>query len=291
MKHKPRSIAVDWLNTIWKTDLPPHAKYLACYLRKYMNSQQDMAWPSYSTIQGETGLSSATVSKYLEVLESEGWLSREKGGPKKNTKYWAAFPHQISTLVDKVPEQISTSPAKVGTLGAKADSTLGAKEELNNSNKQVNKQYAHFDDFWKIYPKKTDKLKAKKKWDKLKPSEETLLLITKNIRLRIDSGSWSDPQYIPHPTTYLNGERWNDEITARTTHNGQRKESLSERSARETAAALARIEAEEANSCPLGANDATVWPQVGEPGRAPHDGERRLFDGVSTVVPKDGAFD
>ena len=147
MKHKPRNISVDWLNTIWLTDLPPNAKYIACYLRKFMNSQQDMAWPSYARIQGETGLSSATVCKYLDILCDEGWIMRQRGGPKVNSKYFATFPKQISTLIAKVPQEISTLGDEVGTLGAKAIGTLGAKDELNKVIKQVNK---HSDDHYEF---------------------------------------------------------------------------------------------------------------------------------------------
>ena len=31
-------------------------------------------------------------------------------------------------------------------------------------------------------------------------------------RLKLDA-QWQDKTFIPHPTTYLNGERWNDDIT------------------------------------------------------------------------------
>lgn len=70
-----------------------------------------------------------------------------------------------------------------------------------------------------------------------------------------------------------------------------RRESLAERSDRETRQILANIEAREAHNRAMGENEAAVRPQVGEPGRAGNDGERGVLDGVFTVVPKDGASD
>ena len=71
---------------------------------------------------------------------------------------------------------------------------------------------AQFDDFWKAYPIKRDKKKAKTAWmrKKLNGKSED---IVKDVINRISN----DPQwikgYIPLPTTYINGERWDDELT------------------------------------------------------------------------------
>lgn len=72
-----------------------------------------------------------------------------------------------------------------------------------------------FDRFWSAYPRKVDKAKAKDKWKqackKLNPEE----LISEAQRW---AGIWekagTEQQFIPHPTTWLNGERWNDEPPA-----------------------------------------------------------------------------
>lgn len=127
MKHPPKNIIVDWLNTIWLTDLPYQSKYLACYLRKFMNSQHDMAYPSYARIIHETGLSRMTVSRYLTVLEDEGWLVRDRGHKGKNTTYTVCFPSSITEVL--VSERAATSITQSTT-------SIREVHELNN-NKQV----------------------------------------------------------------------------------------------------------------------------------------------------------
>ncbi len=69
-----------------------------------------------------------------------------------------------------------------------------------------------FDDFWNLYPRKTNKGAARKAWAKLKPNEYVCDLIAMNISERLAAGEWQDKKFIPHPSTYLNGERWEDEV-------------------------------------------------------------------------------
>jgi len=65
-----------------------------------------------------------------------------------------------------------------------------------------------FDEFWNLYDKKVARAKCEPKWKKLKDSEreeimETLPKFLKSIK---------DKQFQPHPYTYLNQRRWEDEI-------------------------------------------------------------------------------
>lgn len=125
---------VKWLELIWKTDLPPNAKYLAAYLRTFMNDKSDMAWPSYARIVSETGLSKSTVAKYLEFLDGQQWLIRDKGNSTKNTRYHASIPQKVSQ--DLIENAIGGST----THGLRSTRDgLGVVRETD-TNKQVNKQ-------------------------------------------------------------------------------------------------------------------------------------------------------
>jgi uncharacterized protein YdaU (DUF1376 family) len=78
------------------------------------------------------------------------------------------------------------------------------------TNNQVNKEYIdRFDDFWKHYPRKVSKPNALKAWLKLKPDDE----LTKTIISAISKQNLSakDEQFIPHPASWLNARRWEDE--------------------------------------------------------------------------------
>ena len=70
-----------------------------------------------------------------------------------------------------------------------------------------------FDEFWKLYPRKESKQQAKKAWLKLKPDQSLFNLIANALEYRNQTQDWlaENGRYIPHPATWLNGRRWEDE--------------------------------------------------------------------------------
>jgi len=71
-----------------------------------------------------------------------------------------------------------------------------------------------FDEFWKLYPRKESKQQAKKAWLKLNPDQTLFNLIANALEYRSQTKEWlaEGGRYIPHPATWLNGRRWEDEI-------------------------------------------------------------------------------
>lgn len=68
-----------------------------------------------------------------------------------------------------------------------------------------------FDKFWSVYPRHEGKQNARKAFEKLKVDEPLLETLINAIVKQKQSAQWSDPQYVPHPATWLNGRRWEDE--------------------------------------------------------------------------------
>ena len=71
-----------------------------------------------------------------------------------------------------------------------------------------------FPKFWKLYPNKKSKKDARKAWEKLKPSAELRLTLMTALGSHRLSRDWTkdDGQYVPMASTWLNGERWTDEL-------------------------------------------------------------------------------
>lgn len=80
----------------------------------------------------------------------------------------------------------------------------------NTVNTETNKYIDHFDDFWNAYPRKIAKGNAESAWKKIKPDEQLLQEILDAIAKQ--KPTWTDPKFIPHPATWLNGKRWLDGV-------------------------------------------------------------------------------
>ena len=72
-----------------------------------------------------------------------------------------------------------------------------------------------FDEFWDAYPKKCSKPEAIRAFAKANVNRELLDTILADIRVKVKTHQWQklNGLYIPHPASYLNNRRWEDEVT------------------------------------------------------------------------------
>ena len=85
-------------------------------------------------------------------------------------------------------------------------------EKVNDKeNEKENENVQRFDEFWTTFPRKTDKARAKRSFLRLTKAEQELAV--SNIQRLY---SETPAQFIPHPSTYLNGKRWEDQAIQRT---------------------------------------------------------------------------
>jgi len=96
-----------------------------------------------------------------------------------------------------------------------------------------------FEDFWRAYPRKVGKGAARKAYAKALrlTDHDTIMVALSDQRPAMEA---KESQYIPHASTWLNQERWEDE-PEETASVDQRSDSKSDASAREIAFAAAAI--------------------------------------------------
>lgn len=71
----------------------------------------------------------------------------------------------------------------------------------------------YFESFWSCYPKKIGKGKAKEKFIILANNNDPETIIKgASAYAEWCNRNQQEPQFIPHPTTWLNQERWSDEL-------------------------------------------------------------------------------
>ena len=158
-----------------------------------------------------------------------------------NEKYlFPAFRKQIDQENEKSENKSQAAAEREREKAQKAQgttkSTKGHKTANNNKNKNDNKKENDnkndnkndneetvsrdtgknddlFARFWSLYPRKQDKAKAREAFGKIAPDEQLLATMLAAIETQKQSPQWTRDggQYIPLATTWLHGQRWEDE--------------------------------------------------------------------------------
>jgi len=69
-----------------------------------------------------------------------------------------------------------------------------------------------FDEFWSIYPRKIAKAVARKAWSKLTAEQQLMAAKVIDSHCQYWKTKETELEFIPHPATWLNQERWEDEL-------------------------------------------------------------------------------
>lgn len=88
----------------------------------------------------------------------------------------------------------------------------GNKNNINKNN--INKYICDFNSFWSIYPKKVGKKKSEEIYKRKVVSKEIEDSVLEGVRKYVNKwkAEATDIKYIPNPATWLNQERWEDEV-------------------------------------------------------------------------------
>lgn len=156
-----------------------------------------------------------TIDRFCESYEKRNKSNAEngaKGGrPKKDS---------VSEETQENPKnpmgfsETQNNPS-VSEETQKSQSKTKTKAKTNIippiSPKGTRRTDAEFETIWNAYPKKVGKQPARKAFDKVKVPIETLVAAIDRQKC---SSQWSKDgsQYIPNLSTWLNQERWNDEL-------------------------------------------------------------------------------
>jgi 2'-5' RNA ligase len=71
-----------------------------------------------------------------------------------------------------------------------------------------------FQEFWNVWPKRCAKADARKAWAQTKGIRPELTNLLNAVKAACKTEAWMKDggKYIPHPATWLRGERWDDEL-------------------------------------------------------------------------------
>lgn len=125
-------------------------------------------------------------------------------------KMQAPYKHHASTVQEpEIPEPARLIPDSLNLIPDSIESSNDDSCPPPNGEGR-----SRFDGFWAAYPLKDGKKKAREVWQRKKLDRLADRIIADVVKRKAEHGQWLEG-YVPLATTYLNGERWQDEIRPR----------------------------------------------------------------------------
>lgn len=109
-----------------------------------------------------------------------------------------------------------SNPMRRGSVTITDSSTSSSSEFNQESGQEIeiktDTDKADFEAFWNAYPRKTGKKKAYDAWHAAKDRPALPVILAKIVELsKTDQWMKDDGKFIPHPSTWLNQGRWDDQ--------------------------------------------------------------------------------
>jgi DNA-binding transcriptional MocR family regulator len=199
--------------------LKPATKIVLYWLADHHNGETGKCFPSINRLAELSEMSRRSVEGHLETLETLGLIKRvnqfrETGGKSANSyileltgTYENISDAQNLRMVCEKSAHGDTQNLRMNNLGI---NNLG--KETNNSSSNDEVDY-YFDQLWSLYPRKVGKGQARKAFKAASKKADFYDLLPKLMDY-VQTLEGKDKQFIPHLATWLNGERWEDEVEA-----------------------------------------------------------------------------
>nr|DAU33146.1 MAG TPA: replisome organizer protein [Caudoviricetes sp.] len=126
--------------------------------------------------------------------------------PNNNDMVAERLPNGCQLVAERLPQ------VSIGKVSIDKNNKNNISCNENSEVEVLDQKEMWFESFWEIYPKHQDKKKAKQKFLKACTNEKEYKAIMDGLRNVLPVWAKKDTKYIPMPTTWLNGERWNDEV-------------------------------------------------------------------------------
>ena len=143
----------------------------------------------------ETGIEESKIYRLLKMFESEQQIEQ-----RTNNR------NSIITVVNY--DEYQASEQRMNNGRTTDEQRMNTTKELKHlENKRIEDLFA---EFYSAYPRKVSKEPSRKAFVKLNPSDDLFVIIMDALELH--KKVWDDPQFIPHPSSWLNQRRWEDEF-------------------------------------------------------------------------------
>lgn len=203
-----------------QTGLKPATKVVLYWIADHHNGETGKCFPSIKRIADLSEMSRRSVEGHIETLEKLGLVKREAQfrdtGGKSTNSYILALTGTYENISDAqnlrmVCEKSAHGDTQNLRMNNLVSNNLGKETNISSSDDDGVDYY--FDQLWGIYPRKVGKGQARQAFRKAAKKIEFYDLLPKLMGY-VETLEGKDKQYMPHLSTWLNGERWTDEVEA-----------------------------------------------------------------------------
>jgi hypothetical protein len=230
----------NWMRAVLAAELPHAAVRLAIRIALHLRVNTGQCDPSCATLAAESHVPERSIYRCIVLLERAGWLKVGRAIGRGN-QYTLLTPvtddrgdadDTTATVMagDPCQNEHPTPDTVTGDLAiqsqapdrsAKKKRTSGGGETSPNPTPSARGQKGRdrardcaqaFDRFWAVYPRRVAKETARKAFAAaIKRGADAEALIAGAQRYAVDRKS-QDHKYTKHPSTWLNGGCWDDEL-------------------------------------------------------------------------------
>jgi hypothetical protein len=197
------------MSLVWEMELPTSEKMVLLVIADHADDGGGNAWPSVATIARKSSLSERQAQRLIKNLTNLGLVTVESQAGGTREMRDDRRPNRYTLHLDGVT---STSPGAVvrGDMGdANGVTWVSPKPSIEPSNSYLSVP-DRFDEFWKTYPSRKAKGAAVRAWKTaLKKADADTLIAAAEAYARDPK---RDPEFTAHASTWLNQERWLDEV-------------------------------------------------------------------------------
>lgn len=197
------------MSLVWEMELPTSEKMVLLVIADHADDQGENAWPSMATIARKASLSERQAQRLVKSLTKTGLLLVEDQMGGRRDMRDDRRPNRYSIAINGVT---STTPREVerGDTGdANGVTPMSPKPSIEPSISYLSTP-EHFDAFWKAYPNRKARGAALRAWNSAVKKADPDVIIAAAEAYRKDPKR--DPEFTAHASTWLNGERWLDEV-------------------------------------------------------------------------------
>ena len=200
--------------------LRPATKVVLYWIADHHNSETGDCFPSINRLAVLCEMSRRSVETHITALEDQGLLKRisqyrDTGGKTANS-YLLELTGTLENSDDAQNLRMVCEKTAHGDTQNLRMNNLVRRNLGKNKNININTTYqtiSEFEKWWDTYPRKVEKYKAATLFSKIRLEVEFDVLISATKKFA-EAVKDKEKKFIPHPTTWLNGRRWNDPVEA-----------------------------------------------------------------------------